>query len=511
MRTDRIVTAISLCVLSLVMAAPAAAQLEWPNAPLPVPKELQKYFEQVKKADGIADDEARCKAYPDLPGNDWRPGAAQGRCSLLRKPAWSLDEIDSVLSKKNGADELGRRFAKLHKAHFEDQSQREQIFRAFTAFDSSERAGKVAQRWLELAPDSAYAHAAVAEHYLQVGSEARGINAVSQTPEDRLETMRAMYLKAMPLYEAALKLDPKLSVACSQLAVIGRHLSEELRKQATAQCLEVDPDSYYVVYGRIMSAQPNWGGSMDQMREAVAYAAARTERNPILGAVIAEDAGYPLYPQNGSNPGRTEELAKVVRMAPSGTLMNYLGAAYADGGDSWHAFVYHSQATRFWPHRGGFRAERGWALMRVGQYEWASRDLAEALRESPDELGYLLSMADSVRRSKGLVAARPYLLRLSKLSQMRPFAMAFYCDSFMQPKAFDPQALACTDEYVREFAHFNPALGLRAKALYLAKDPRAAEAIERFLAEPRMDNGGEWAGLAKEAEGWKAALEKARR
>ncbi|MGO1073302.1 tetratricopeptide repeat protein [Lysobacter sp. CA199] len=509
MKVDRIAAAVSLCVVGLLASSPVGAQLSLPDAPLPAPKELQGYFKQVRQADGVADDEARCKAYPDLPGNQWRPGAAQGRCSLLRKPAWSLDQIDALLSRKDGAAELEKRFAALHKAHFEDQSQREQIFRTFTVFDGSERAGKVAERWLELAPDSAYAHAAAAGHYLQVGLDARGSGSVNRTGAERIETMRTMFLKAVPMYEKALELDPKLSVACNQLAVIGRHVSEELQQHATAQCLQVDPDSYYIVYGRIMAAQPNWGGSMEQMRETVAYAAARTERNPILGAVLGEAAGFPLSPQAGADPLVAEELVKVVRMAPSGTLMNYAGGAFAEGGDHWQSFVYLSQATRFWPHNGQFRYERGWALLNLGQYEWATRDFDEALRESPNNFLYLSAMANAQMRSKGAVAARPYHLRLTKFPEFRQFVMASYCDSFMLSQTLDPQALTCTEQYVAEFPEFGPALGLRAKALYLAKDPGARAAVERFAQLSYLVSATEWEGLRDEVKQWQAALDKA--
>jgi tetratricopeptide (TPR) repeat protein len=510
-RIDCIAAAIGLCILSVAVASPAQMRLSLPDAPVPAPKELQKYFKQVRKADAIADDEARCKAYPDLPGNQWRKGAAQGRCSLLRKPAWSLEQIDALLAKKDGAAELERRFAALHKAHFEDQSQREQIFRTFTVFDASERAGQVAERWLALAPDSAYAHAAAAGHYLEVGLQARGSASVGRTGPEQMETMRTMFLKAMPLYEKALSIDPKLSVACSQQAVIGRYISQDLQDQATAHCLEVDPDSYYIVYGRIMAAQPNWGGSVEQMRDAVAYAAARTERNPILGAVLAEAAGFPLSPQAGVDPIAAGELAKVVRLAPSGTLMNYTGDAYAEEGDHWQSFVYLSQAARFWPHNAQFRYERGWALLYLGEYEWASRDFDEALKTSPNNDFYLSAMANSLKRSKGAVAARPYNARLAKFPEHRQFVMATYCDSFMLSQPLDPQALSCTQEYVSEFPEFGPAIGLRAKALYLAKDPGAREAVDRFLQQSYLVANTDWDALREQAKQWKTELDKAPR
>ena len=101
------------------------------RAPDSPPAEWAQYIDEVRKADAIDNDEARCKAYPDLPGDQWRPGAAQARCTLLRAPAWSLDDIDRLLATPEGVDQLERGFAALLDGHYSDQAQREQIFIAF--------------------------------------------------------------------------------------------------------------------------------------------------------------------------------------------------------------------------------------------------------------------------------------------------------------------------------------------------------------------------------------------
>ena len=106
------------------------------------PAQWTQYFEQVRKAEAMTGDgEARCNAYPDLPGNEWRAGAAQGRCSILRNPARSLDDIDRLLATPEGVAELERGFATLLDAHYRDQSQRDQIFVAIRDVQSS-RAGR---------------------------------------------------------------------------------------------------------------------------------------------------------------------------------------------------------------------------------------------------------------------------------------------------------------------------------------------------------------------------------
>ena len=97
-----------------------------------------------------------------------------GRCTILRAPAWSLDDIDRLLATPEGVAELERGFANLLDAHYTDQSQREQIFIAFGVFDESKRAGDVSQRWLKLAPESAFANTAAGVHLGASGWKARG-------------------------------------------------------------------------------------------------------------------------------------------------------------------------------------------------------------------------------------------------------------------------------------------------------------------------------------------------
>ena len=56
-------------------------------APLPEPPaEWHEHVAAIRAAEAVEGFEDRCKAYPDLPDNQWRAGSAQARCTLLRKP-----------------------------------------------------------------------------------------------------------------------------------------------------------------------------------------------------------------------------------------------------------------------------------------------------------------------------------------------------------------------------------------------------------------------------------------
>jgi|GEM_PF-5134277 len=92
------VVGIALGSALLFQPVHAASSAKGPPEPDTPPAEWAEYIAQVKAADKVQGDEVRCKAHPDLPGNQWRPGAAQGRCSLLRAPVYTLDQIDALLA-----------------------------------------------------------------------------------------------------------------------------------------------------------------------------------------------------------------------------------------------------------------------------------------------------------------------------------------------------------------------------------------------------------------------------
>lgn len=477
------VVGIALGSALLFQPVHAASSAKGPPEPDTPPAEWAEYIAQVKAADKVQGDEARCKAHPDLPGNQWRPGAAQGRCSLLRAPVYTLDQIDALLDTDEGVAELERTFAALLDAHYRDQAQREQISIAFHVFDEKPRAGEVAQRWLKAAPKSPFAMVAGGIHFGSAGWDARGTKFASQTPEAQLKRMTELFAKAVPLYMQAMEVEPRLSVACNELNAIGRQSSDALQTFATSHCLKVDPDSYYVAWEQINAAQPKWGGSDEQLRHAVAYAAARTERNPILGALLGEAAGY--EPANADRYGEVvEALAGASRMGPSGTLMAQAAAGYRANQDWWRSVVYYSQALRFWPHNANYRYNRAMLMGGANDYAWARSDIEIALKEEPDNSRYLYLMGVATEALETPLAARPYFKR-AMAGDRRPAAMERYCQTFMIPTV-STDADACTRNLVDEFPGSATAWYMRVWALADRDADGALVAAQRFkaLADP---------------------------
>ncbi len=443
------------------------------------PAQWADYVAGVRKAEAIVDDEARCLATPDLPGNQWRPGAASGRCSILRKPAWSLDDVERLLATPEGVAELERGFAALLDAHYNDQTKRDQIFVAFDVFDASDRAGQIAARWLKLAPKSPFALTAAGAHYGTSGWEARGERWISKTPQEQLVRMSGFFSQAVPLYLQALEAEPRLGVACYKLNAIGRQSSDELQQFAMAYCTKVDPDSYFMALERIMSAKPRWGGSDEELRFAVAYAAARTERNPMLGALLGEAAGD-IAARADDYGVVADDLAAAARMGPSADLSSKAGDGYWSRGDAWAALAYLSQGVRFRPNDADARYSRAAVLHDLlGDSAWARSDMEVALKEEPGDSRMLNFMGRIVQQLDGYVAARPYF-KQAMVGESRPGAMELYCQTYLVPKVELDAANACTRDLVTEFPKSGEGWRLRTWTLYEAHDPAVVEAFDQF-------------------------------
>ncbi len=470
--TSRVLGAFALsCALTL--SGPTSARAAEPAGPpaLPhregypaptdaLPPQYADYWRHVQRAERIEDYEARCRAYPDLPGNRWPAAAGRARCALLRAPALSLAQVRAELDRPGGAAGLERRYAAALDAHYRDPAEREQIFLAMSVFDGSAEAGDLAQRWRQAAPDSAYASLALGKHYLGAGARARGNRFAADTDPKRLAQMQEWFALALPLLQRAQALEPRLSPACEAMAQLGMHVSEELTGQAMAQCLAVDPDSYFVVYRMMLAAQPEWGGSVVQMQEAADYAAARAGRNPMLGALVAEAQGYPVVHRHDDPAMTLERKNEIARMAPSAGILDAVADAQAAAGDAWASVATRSQYLRYRPDNGWGLQKRGISLMQAGRFADAAADLRLARERDPGQsISGLLEMAESiVRTDQAQRRCRPLVERA--------------------PAAAPAQA--CTAAMVAQAPDDPVAWQLRMRALAAAGSPDALKAVRSF-------------------------------
>lgn len=448
--------------------------------PIAPPAAFREHLMQVRAIEAQAlDHEARCLAYPDLPGNEWPADAGRSRCLLLRAPILSLDEVDRQLDQPKGADGLDRRFKALMQAHYEDAAQREQIFIAYSIFDAEPNAERVARRWLEQSPDSAFAKMALGDAYARQGWRARGTRWASNTPSQQLERMNALFQRAVPLLAEALQKEKRLSPACEQLAAIGRMTSDQIQRWATAECLKVDAQSFFVLEEVMTQAEPRWGGSEEAMREAAGLIAARVANNPALLTLTAIPIGYEADLADTWSeivPGTVAASLK----APNAGYMARAGRGMYAQGDRWRALSWVSQSLRFQPLDDDELALRAEILMELDDGEWALRDARRAAAAAPTNARRQYLVARATRRALGEHDARDALLKAMEDADLREQAYELYCQSYSMSGEL-AAGEACIRSLVKEFPRNGEGWRMLAWVRGVQDDPAQAEAIDQFV------------------------------
>lgn len=472
--------------------------------PIKPPARFQDHLLQVRAVEAQAlDNEARCLAYPDLPGAEWPEGAGKARCLLLRAPVLSLDEIDGQLDQPGGAAALDRRFKALMQAHYDDPAQREQIFIAYSIFGADPKAERVARRWLAQSPDSAFARMALGDAYARQGWKARGTKWASETPGEQLERMGGLFQRAVPLLAEALEKETRLSPACEQLAAIGRMSSDQLQRWATAECLKVDARSYHVLEELMTQAEPRWGGSAEAMRAAAAVIAARVPQNPALLTLTVVPIAY--------DADLADDWADIVPdtvtaslKAPSARFMARAGRGMYAQGDRWRGLAFVSQALRFWPEDDDELALRAEILLELGDPEWALRDARRAAAAAPQEGRRQYLLARATRVALGEREAREPLLRAMEDADVRERAYELYCQTYTLSGEL-AAAEACTRSLVAEFPRNAEGWRMMAWVRGVQDDPAQAEAVAQFVAHQDLER---WPHHARDLERIRQAKER---
>ncbi|WP_162250394.1 DUF4034 domain-containing protein [Pseudoxanthomonas sp. Root630] len=467
-----------------------------PIAPIKPPAQFQEHLLQVRAIEAQPlDEEARCRAYPDLPGSEWPEGAGKARCLLLRAPILSLDDIDTQLGTSKGAADLDRRFRALMQAHYDDPAQREQIFIAYSIFDADPKAERVARRWLEQSPGSAFARMALGDAYARQGWKARGTQWASETPDAQMERMGSLFQRAVPLLAEALEKEARLSPACEQLAAIGRMSSDQLQRWAMGECLKVDAQSFFVLEEVMTQAEPRWGGSADAMRAAAALIAARAQQSPVLLTLTAVPIGYEADMADDWSEIVPDTVAASLK-APNAGYMARAGRGMYAQGDRWRGLAYVSQALRFHPGDDDELALRAEILLELGDAEWALRDAQRAAAVAPASGRRHYLLARVARRALGEREARAPLLQAMEDADTRERAYELYCQTYSMLGEL-AAAEACTQALVAEFPRNAEGWRMMAWVRGVQDDPAQALAVEQFMKYQDLDR---WPHHARDLE-----------
>jgi len=455
------------------------------SAATPVSAEAwQSYLAAASQADQIEDVVQRCLAYPDLPGNQWPEGSAKARCPLLRGPIFSLAELEATLASADGPAQLERQFSEVLEAHYADPGQREAIFFAFSGFDDFEPAERVARKWYERAPESAYAQSALGGVLLGLAGNARG-------------SAHRWLQQATPLLQSALLAEPRLSPACMHLMNIARLTGDAaLGESASEHCLRVDPLSWNVRFQWQLGLDPRWrpvGRGEDPFRkldESVEALRPLVPQNPALGGMLARGIGMRAYmPILAGRPAReTEEgLEAASRLAPDPLFIGSAGDAAYEHGDFSKALAYSSQAIRLAPGNAGFYGARANARRKLGDFEGAIVDSRQAIARNNSVGKYHSTLALSLVSLGRTEEAREAYHDAMQYPVQRQWAFRRWCETYILGNLQAREALACTEGLVNDYPDDAESHFMRSWVLYETATEGAAAAATRFqaLADPQ--------------------------
>ncbi|KRF01894.1 hypothetical protein ASG87_10330 [Frateuria sp. Soil773] len=368
------------------------------------PEPWRSYLIKARAAERIADPLRRCLAFPDLPGNHWPEGHAAAHCAyhaLQRVPTMSLDTLEGYLQRKDIKGLRAKMDGYLDR-HFAKEGQGEDIHMMFGAFDESDRSDRLSQRWLMSAPDDPYANLARADYLLEKAWKVRGKEYVAKTPEGNMENMHSLVDRAMPLFDKASKLEPRLMPAyigmMSAAMLIGR---SDLIEAAFASAQKQDPACLLLVRQRLQILLPRWGGSYARSAAYMAELAPHLKEHPGLATYFS----VPYLDQASYFEGDDFYKAPAAALVDHAVDVGSYDDALQQAGDialnrvdapsdEWRSLALLLQEARF--RYGNAWADRmiAWDLVQ-SEPEWALHYLARAQKLEPAnaQLQYLLGAA----------------------------------------------------------------------------------------------------------------------
>lgn len=396
--------AVALGVLALVAVADyALRRIEEPPPDMNWQAEMSAGFardwETIVAADKIENVVERCKRYPDAPWLHWKPEMVTAFCEVLGRPTVPFAATKALLLEGN-VDKLEQEFQRYRDRSLSDPKDRGLLHSALGPFSAdTQEVGELAEKWVALAPHSAFALTARGTHYTSAAYAARGSDVVSKTPRENFERMQELFTKARADLEAALALDDKLVPAYAELIEIGKASDRELLQHAVHAALKIDPADDEIYLDWMRASYPRWGGSMAEMQRIADKAAQHIDRNPRLALLKEKPAAYPGYRTIDSRSAKfvMDTLDEALRIAPSANDLQLAGDAAFTAREPERALWYYSQSWRFsaQPLR---LARRAMALDKLGKRDLAKQSLPEHLDPAHWDGEDLIELARAYRQ-----------------------------------------------------------------------------------------------------------------
>jgi tetratricopeptide (TPR) repeat protein len=446
---------------------------------------LRAFLIEARKADTIVGPLRRCLAYPDLPGNKWRPGLAQSYCKLLLGNAFTLQQAAAMVD-RGALAELDALFRRDLELHFSQDQFSEIIHRDFHVFDDSDEAARVTSLWVEQAPDSAFANAARGAHMHELAMRVRGFDIVQNTPKEKMHRMTDAAAVGYRFLSKAVRLEPRLIAAHVTTLHLARLDGEAaLEEEAFERARALDPGCRYLAMARMVSLSPRWGGSAEAMRD---YAA---ELEPLVGArpLLAIPTLYPQFDASFYTYSAKEYAqgialtSQAAQLAPYPDLLEMLGKHRAfNGSDHWETLVVLLEASRFSNDDAFSARERGRLLMGIDERDWALKSLKRAVQLEPGDANANFLLGRLYTDLREFELAEPQLVKGLGGVDERQRAMYLLFRISALRGGLD-KAAEYGELYAGEFPQHPDSWFMRGFAKQVqGKEDEAVEAYKKFLA-----------------------------
>ncbi|MGD0117920.1 MAG: DUF4034 domain-containing protein [Candidatus Binatus sp.] len=231
----------------------------------------------------------------------WSPVQAQTAVSKLPPlvrlaPPFTADKL-AILAKLRQKDfsELDSEFEGYQQAFEKNPLAELNEKLAFDSFATDDpHVGDLIEEWVTAKPNYFAAHMAMGSYFSWRGWHARGAGFADHTASHQFDKMRTLFAQSDTETRAALKLNPKLSIAYAILLGEARgEGNHELQQTLESDALRQIPASFVIREEAMESRYPRWGGDHQMMANFAQQSQTLVKQNPymrwLLGFVDADE------------------------------------------------------------------------------------------------------------------------------------------------------------------------------------------------------------------------------
>lgn len=484
--------AVPICHAANLPAMPDKSDAEiFKVAPAP----WRDYLIKTRAAERITDPLQRCLAFPDLPGNQWPAGHAAAHCRhhyAIKRP--TLAEIGELVNNGEIA-QLERIFDEGLQRHFSEADFSDDIHDTFNYLltRGGEDIDQLTANWLKQAPDSAYANLARGAYFNGAAWKARGGNFSSETPDGNLRRMSELVEQAIPYFEKAISINPKLMPAYTGMVDMGMLDSRpDLEARGARGAEKFDAACPELANVLMRATSPRWGGSYEEMLAYANRLSTYLDRRPQLAVYVGApyaDRGDRLIAAD-QYTRQTEEMLEIAIKAGSNEdalrdAANVVLNLKDGAADPWKGVAYLLQEERFRETNAWGKRRIAWQLVKP-EPEWSLRYSQRAVELDADNgFGHYLLAAGYYNTKQYEQADRQYRIALEDETQrrasLRELSNMWLFDSGLKGKAAADKARPFIDRLNKEYPGDGAGWIMQLNLRIATRDPIDDELLKTIL------------------------------